>query len=420
MALSKRDRFSNLPNGERYLYELFSLIETGNLTVTNPEGKVFHFGKADSEEPLHLNIHNDNTYNRILTFGTLGFCEAYMDGWWDEENNNLVELIGLLYRSNVSSKARNQVTIALAFKIITQRLRTLPILIQNSRKNVQHHYDLGNDFYQNFLDSTMTYSCGYRLREADSLEQMQLQKYELICQKLALQPGESLIDIGCGWGGMLIYAAEHYGISGTGITLSVEQAKLAQEQIEYRGLGDRIKIIIADYREVQGQFNKFVSIGMFEHVGKGNFATFMQKASRLLTANGVGLLHTIVTQSNERNGAWVDKYIFPGGYAPQLHELTQELWAAKLSVAHCENLKPHYAETLKRWANNFVSNRAKIASLNQTYDERFLRMWYLYLQSFEASFRYGGLHVYQILFYKDKQWRLDTPLMFNANAIQNI
>ena len=297
--------------------------------------------------------------------------------------------------------------------MITQRLRTLPILVENSRRNVQHHYDLGNEFYQYFLDPTMTYSCGYRLQESDSLEQMQLQKYELTCRKLALQPGETLIDIGCGWGGMLIYAAEHYGIFGTGITLSEPQARLAQERIEQKGLSDRIKIIIADYREIQGQYDKFVSIGMFEHVGKGNFATFMQKAFELLTPNGVGVLHTIVTQSNERNGAWVDKYIFPGGYAPQLHEITQELWAAKLTIAHCENLKPHYAETMKRWSQNLSSNRTKIASLDPIYDERFLRMWYLYLQSFEASFRYGGLHVYQLLFYKGKEWKLDIPLAFS-------
>ncbi|MBF2003020.1 MAG: class I SAM-dependent methyltransferase [Synechococcales cyanobacterium M58_A2018_015] len=405
-----KDRIDNLPAGERYLYQLFNLIEMGDLTVTNPEGNVFHFGQTGSNRPLHLIIRNPNTYNRLLAFGTLGFCEAYMDGWWDEENDNLVELIGLFHRSNVYAKARDRVTFSLALKIITQRLRTVPILIQNSRKNVQHHYDLGNDFYQQFLDPTLTYSCGYRLQETDSLEQMQLQKYELICRKLALQPGESLIDIGCGWGGMLIYAAEHYGISGTGVTLSEPQAMLARERIEQRGLSDRLTIIVADYREVQGQYDKFVSIGMFEHVGKGNFATFMQKASDLLTANGIGLLHTIVTQSSERNGAWVDKYIFPGGYAPQLHELTQELWAAKLAVAHCENLKPHYAETLKRWADNFTRNRATIASLDLRYNERFLRMWYLYLQSFEASFRYGGLHVYQLLFYKGKQWKCDMSI----------
>jgi cyclopropane-fatty-acyl-phospholipid synthase len=401
---------------ERYLYQLFSLIETGSLTVINPEGREYQFGEPDTAPALRLIIHHPGTYDRILAFGTLGFCEAYMEGWWDEENDNLVELIGLFYRSNVYAEASKNVTPALALKVIIQRLKTVPLLIQNSRKNVQHHYDLGNGFYQQFLDPTMTYSCGYRMQETDSLEQMQLQKYELICQKLALQSGESLIDIGCGWGGMLIYAAQRYGVSGTGVTLSEEQAKLAQARIEQSGLSDQIKIVIADYREVAGQYDKFVSIGMFEHVGKGNFATFMQKASELLKPNGTGLLHTIVTQSNERNGAWVDKYIFPGGYAPQFHELTQALWAAKLPIAHTENLKPHYAETMKHWAQNFTAHSAEISALAATYDERFMRMWYLYLQSFEASFRYGGLHVYQLLFYKGKQWPLAVPLQFSLSS----
>ncbi len=403
---------SRLPSGERYLYRLFSFIKEGNLTVINPSGQVFHFGEELSPG-LCLKIHNPDTYDRILAFGVLGFCEAYMEGWWDEENDKLAELTGLFFRNNVYSKANQRVTIPLLLKVITQRLGTVPTQIQNSRKNVQHHYDLGNDFYQHFLDSTMTYSCGYRIQETDSLEQMQLQKYELICKKLALQSGESLIDIGCGWGGMLIYAAEKYGVSGTGITLSVEQAALAKQRIEQKGLSDQIKIEIADYREIKGQYDKFVSIGMFEHVGKDSFATFMHKASELLVPNGVGMLHTITTQGKERLGAWVAKYIFPGGYLPQLHELTQELWAAKLSVAHCENLKPHYAETLKYWAKDFTNNRDAIASLGTTYDERFLRMWYLYLQTSETSFRYGSLSIYQLLFYKGKEWRLDIPLSFS-------
>lgn len=408
------DRFDRLPPGERYLYQLFSQIEDGNLTVVNPQGQMFQFGNPEGSPSLRLLVHNPKTYDRILAFGTLGFCEAYMEGWWDEANQNLVELIGLFYRSNVYAKARDKVTLGLALTVLAQRFKTVPVLIKNSRKNVQHHYDLGNEFYQRFLDSTLTYSCGYQLQPTDTLEQMQCQKYDLICQKLALQPGETLVDIGCGWGGMLNYAAERYGISGTGITLSVEQADLARQRIAERGLSDRIQIVIADYREIQGQYDKFVSIGMFEHVGKGSFGTFMTQASKLLKPNGVGLLHTIVTQSKERNGAWVDKYIFPGGYAPQLHELTHELWLAKLVLAHCENLKPHYAETMKRWAENFTMNREAIAALSPTYDERFLRMWYLYLQSFEASFRYGGLHVYQLLFYKGKPWCLDVPLQFAA------
>lgn len=405
---------SGLPSGERYLYQLFTLIKQGNLTVINPEGQAFHFGE-ESSEAFYLKIHNRDTYDRALAFGALGFCEAYMEGWWDEENDRLAEMIGLLFRNNVYSKASQKVTIPLLIKVITQRLQTVPTNIQNSRKNVQHHYDIGNDFYQYFLDPTMTYSCGYQRQETDTLEQMQLQKYELICKKLALQPGESLVDIGCGWGGMLIYAAENYGISGTGITLSLEQAALAKERIAQKGLNDKIKIKIADYREITGQYDKFISIGMFEHVGKDSFTTFMQKAAELLTPDGVGLLHTITTQGKERLGPWVAKYIFPGGYLPQLHELTQELWAAKLTVAHCENLKPHYAETLKRWAENFTENREQIASLGSNYDERFRRMWYLYLQTSETSFRYGSLGVHQLLFFKGKEWKLDIPLNCSWN-----
>lgn len=408
-------KLDNLPSAERYLYQLFSLIEVGQLTVINPQGKEFNFGNKESSPQLQLLIHNPNTYDRILTFGDLGFCEAYMDGWWDEERDRIFDLIGLFHFNGVYAKARERITLPLILKIVAQRLQTIPVIIQNSRKNVQHHYDLGNDFYQHFLDPTLTYSCGYRLRETDTLEQMQLQKYELICQKLSLQPNESLVDIGCGWGGMLIYAAERYGVTGTGITLSLEQANLAKERIEQKGLSDRLKIVVADYRQVQGQYDKFVSIGMFEHVGKNNFETFTRKAAELLKPKGVGLLQTVGTESNLRNGAWVDKYIFPGAYVPQLHELTKALLSAKLSVAHAESLKPHYAETLRHWANNFTQNRTKIASLSPTYDERFLRMWYLYLQSFESAFRYGGTHIYQILFYKNKQWVLNAPLTFSAN-----
>ncbi|MBW4658738.1 MAG: class I SAM-dependent methyltransferase [Drouetiella hepatica Uher 2000/2452] len=409
-----RDLPNNLPSGELYLYQLLSLIETGYLTVVNPQGKEFNFGTIGTVPELRLIIHNQNTYDRILTFGSLGFCEAYMEGWWDEASNNLVGLTQLFFRNGVYKKARDKATLPLMIRVVSQRLRTLPTQVQNSRKNVQHHYDLGNDFYQQFLDRTLTYSCGYQMRETDSLEEMQLQKYELICRKLALQPGESLIDIGCGWGGMLIYAAEHYGISGTGITLSKEQGKLAQERIEQKGLGDRLKIVLSDYREIQGEYDKFVSIGMFEHVGKDSFGTFMGKAKSLLKPNGIGLLHTIVTEGVERNGAWVDKYIFPGGCLPHLYEIAQAMRAERLTIAHCENLRPHYAETLRQWGINFTKNKDEIKALSPAYDDRFLRMWDLYLQTSEASFRDGALQVHQILFYKDKQWPLTIPLDFSV------
>lgn len=239
-------KLDGLPSGERYLYQLFSLIEVGYLTVINPQGKEFNFGDKESSPQLRLLIRNPNTYDRILTFGALGFCEAYMDRWWDEERDRVFELIGLFHHNGFYSKAIGRLTLPLVLKIVAQRLRTIPVSIQNSRKNVQHHYDLGNDLYQHFLDPTLTYSCGYRLHQTDTLEQMQLQKYELICQKLSLQPEESLVDIGCGWGGMLIYAAERYGVSGTGITLSLKQAKLARERIEQKGLSDRLEIVVAE------------------------------------------------------------------------------------------------------------------------------------------------------------------------------
>ncbi|MEM9979667.1 MAG: class I SAM-dependent methyltransferase, partial [Cyanobacteria bacterium P01_D01_bin.2] len=262
----------NLPSAERYLYELFSFIEDGYLTVTNPSGQIFNFGTPETTPHLQLQIRDQRTYASIVTFASLGFGEAYMEGWWDEAENRLTELISMLYRNRVYSKASQKLTVPLALQIISQRLKTIPLLIQNSRKNVQYHYNLGNDFYQLFLDPTLTYSCGYQVQPTDDLETMQRQKYEIICRKLALKPGESLIDIGCGWGGMLIYAAEHYGITGTGITLSDEQAALAKKRIAEKGLSDKITITIQDYREAQGQYDKFVSIGMFEHVGKNNFS----------------------------------------------------------------------------------------------------------------------------------------------------
>jgi cyclopropane-fatty-acyl-phospholipid synthase len=408
---------SKLSREESYLYQLLSLIdEEGCLTVVNHQGAEFHFGKTSSSPKLRIFIRNPDIYKHIFAFASLGVGESYVNGWWDEENDNIVDLMGLLLSNGVSSKARGQISFIL--KVLAQRLLTLPLLIQNSRRNVSHHYDIGNDFYQLFLDESLTYSCGYQLDSTDTLKEMQLQKYELICQKLDLQTGDNVIDIGCGWGGMLIYAAEKYGVHGTGITLSEEQAKLAEEKIRKRGLSGRLKVLLSDYREVQGQFDKLVSIGMFEHVGKSNFSTFMEKSSDLLKPGGVGLLHTIGTIGSVRNDPWIARYIFPGGYLPKLHELTQEMLKARLTVIHCENLKPHYAETLKKWSVNLKNNRDKILTLSKSYDESFIRMWYYYLQACEASFRYNNMQLYQILFFKGKQWSFRKTLSFPAEKIR--
>ncbi|MEM9947527.1 MAG: class I SAM-dependent methyltransferase [Cyanobacteria bacterium P01_D01_bin.36] len=409
-----------LSREEKYLYQLLSLIDEdgqdGHLTIINPQGKEFQFGDKSSSQKFLVNFSNPDAYKHIFSFASLGVGEAYMRGWWNEKNDDIVGLMGLLLRSKVDSKARGQLSFVL--KVISQRVLTLPSRIKNSRKNVSYHYDIGNSFYQRFLDRSLTYSCGYQIDSTDTLEEMQLQKYELICQKLDLQPGDNIIDLGCGWGGMLIYAAERYGVRGTGITLSKEQAELAESRIKKRGLSDKLKITLSDYREAQGKFDKFVSIGMFEHVGSSDFSTFMDKCAELLRPGGIGLLHTIGTIGSVRNDPWIARYIFPGGYLPKLHELIQEMLSAQLTVIHCENLKPHYAETLKLWAANFQGSREEIASLDKRYDDSFLRMWYYYLQACEASFRYNNMQLYQVLFFKGKQWSHKKVLNFPTDSIK--
>jgi cyclopropane-fatty-acyl-phospholipid synthase len=395
---------------EQTLYQLLNLIDEGSLTVVNHQGEEFIFGKVNSSPKLRLVITSPETYRHIVAFASLGFGESYIYGWWNEENNNLVELAGMLISSGIYSKAKGNMPLVL--KVIKQRLFTLPNLVKNSIKNVQHHYDLGNDFYRFFLDNSLTYSCGYQIQDDDTLEEMQTQKYELICKKLSLKSGDRIIDIGCGWGSMLIYAAEKYGISGTGITLSKEQANLAIERINRRGLSKYIEIVLSDYREIEGQYDKLISIGMFEHVGQQNFSTFMLKASSLLKPEGVGLLHTIGTVGRKGRDPWIEKYIFPGGYLPKLHQLTEEMYKANLLIAHCENLKPHYAKTLNLWSKNFRSNKDKIMSLSEKYDLQFMRTWEFYLQVCEATFLYGNSQLYQILFCKGKQWQFEKNLMF--------
>lgn len=403
---------NKLLSDEQTLYQLFDLIEEGHLTLINHEGKEYSFGKPGTSPSSNVIVRDPKVYRHILSFGSLGFGESYMYGWWDEENDNIVDFTGLLLSSGVYSKAKGN--ISLIFKILYQRLLSLPAFIENSRDNAQYHYDLGNSFYKLFLDSSMTYSCGYQIEDTDTLEEMQTQKYELICRKLNLQPEENIIDIGCGWGGMLIYAAEKYGIRGTGVTLSEEQADFAKKAIAQRGLSDRIKIEISDYRNIEGQYDKFVSIGMFEHVGKGNFSVFINKVSELLKPNGIGLLHTIGTVGGGRD-PWIEKYIFPGGFLPKMYEISQEMQNFGFLIAHCENLKPHYARTLRLWSENFRQNRKKIENLGEKYDRQFMRMWDLYLQVCEATFSYGNSQLYQVLFSKGKKWQLPTNLDFKID-----
>lgn len=333
---------------------------------------------------------NKHAAKRVLRDGALGFGEEYMAGNIDVDGDfrKLMQLgaTPLIEDMNLPFLTKAGV--------IFQRLRTLNST-SRSAKNISYHYDRGNEFYKLWLDESMTYSCAYFRSENDTLEKAQQQKYEHICRKLQLKKGETLVDIGCGWGGMLIYAAKHYGIKGVGCTLSKAQVDYGQQKIKKEGLEDEVSIVYQDYRKLTGTFDKFVSIGMFEHVGKKYIPTFLAKVRSLLKSGGLGLLHTIGKEKPTPPDAWTIRYIFPGGYIPVLDEIIRAMGKTGLVPNDVENLRIHYAMTLDEWSRRYEAN---VAAVRKMFDERFVRMWRMFLNGSAAGFRYGTTRLYQIMF----------------------
>jgi cyclopropane-fatty-acyl-phospholipid synthase len=354
------------------------------------DGDSINFG---SGQPLFtLIFKTERSARRIFSEGSLGFGEEYVAGNIIVEGDFKVLMQLGTDRSIQDMKLSLRTRLALLIKHL-QSLNTA----RGSSKNVSHHYDKGNDFYRLYLDESMTYSCAYFHSDDDSLGQAQQHKYEHICRKLLLREGETLLDIGCGWGGMLIYAARQYGTRGVGYTLSREQKEYATKLIKELGLEKNVEILLDDYRHIAGQFDKIVSIGMFEHVGKSNISTFMKQVKAALKPGGVGLLHTIGKERNTPRDGWTMKYIFPGGYIPVLDHIIKVMGRSGFVPVDIENLRLHYAATLDKWAQRFESNADKIASM---FDENFVRMWRMYLNGSAAAFRNGDLRLYQILFTK--------------------
>ena len=345
---------------------------------------------------------------RILRDGYVGFGESYMKGDIEIEND-LQELLRLGFLINFDE-------FRLSF---WRKIRFFILALLNSDtlkiapKNISYHYDKGNEFYSLYLDETMSYSCAYYKRKDDSLEEAQLNKYEHICRKLLLSPGESLLDIGCGWGGMLIYAAQKYGITGVGNTLSQNQYEYAGNKIKELGLQDKIKILYMDYRELSGKFDKIVSIGMFEHVGKKFIPVFIKKVSNLLKKGGLGLLHTIGRDTPSPSDPWTFNYIFPGAYLPVLDEILREMGKNGFSILDVENLRLHYAKTIDQWAENYENNLEKVKKM---FDDIFARQWCLFLHGASVGFKYGMSRLYQVLFTKG----LNNTLPITRSHMYNI
>jgi cyclopropane-fatty-acyl-phospholipid synthase len=263
-----------------------------------------------------------------------------------------------------------------------------------ARQNVAHHYDLTDELYALFLDSDRQYSCAYFRSPEDDLETAQLQKKQHLASKMLLQPGQRVLDIGSGWGGMGLHLAQNDLVEVTGVTLSEEQHKLSNERAAKAGLAGWVRFDLMDYRSVAGRFDRIVSVGMFEHVGVGHYGEFFAKVHDLLEDDGVAVLHTIGRADGPgATNPWINKYIFPGGYCPALSEIAAAVEKAGLYITDIEVMRLQYAETVRCWRERFVANRDRVVEL---YDERFCRMWEFYLVGAECNFRYGGHVVFQL------------------------
>jgi cyclopropane-fatty-acyl-phospholipid synthase len=318
--------------------------------------------------------------------------QAYMDGDLTIENGTLRDFIEVC--------AKNYLNILnLPLVKLLGRLRKLNRLrrfnpMAKAQRNVAHHYDLSSQLYELFLDYDRQYSCAYFTDPNQSIDTAQENKKRHIASKLMLRPGAKVLDIGSGWGGLAMYLSEVAGVDVTGVTLSVEQHKVANERAAAAGLAGRVRFALRDYREEKQTYDRVVSVGMFEHVGAGNYIEFFRNIKERLTDDGVCLLHSIGRLDPPgTTNPWLHKYIFPGGYSPALSEVMAAVQKVGLVVTDIEILRLHYAETLKAWRERFERNRAKVAAI---YDERFCRMWDLYLIMCEMSFRYDNMMVFQL------------------------
>jgi len=383
---------------ENKLSQLFEkTVEVGTLEVTYPSGTVKNYGDG-TLETLRIRFVDEDAMKKLYSDPELQFPELYMHGKLVIEEGNIYDLV-LLSKLNRSKK--KFVTPAAAVKTagrILQRKLKRSILPDASKSNVAHHYDLDEKLFRLFLDKDMQYSCGYFENGDETLEEAQLKKKRHIAAKMRLKEGQRVLDIGCGWGGMGLYLAKTTGAHVTGVSLSEEQVRVANERAAAAGLSDRAQFKLMDYRKVTGEFDRVVSVGMFEHVGLRHYEEFFRTVKKLMAPDGVFLLHSIVRPKPNRYSApFVEKYIFPQGQIPSLAETLGPVEKVPLLVKDVEILTYHYADTILEWRDRFRANKDKVLEL---YDETFFRMWDVYLTSSEIQYRHGRLCNFQIQFTK--------------------
>ena len=376
---------------------LSRFIRHGSFTVTTVAGNTYTFGDG-SGRPVAARFTNAKAQRAVLLNPELRLGEAYMDGTFVLERGSIADALAILLRQERIAPP----TWTLPWRLVRYLFRRLQQFNPRfrARHNVAHHYDLDGRLYALFLDADQQYSCAYFEEPNQSLDDAQLAKKRHLAAKLRVEPGASVLDIGCGWGGLALYLAEVAGARVTGITLSQEQYARAQQRALERGRAKNAIFRLEDYRDVTGRFDRIVSVGMFEHVGVGFYDTFFRKGAQLLADDGVFLLHTIGRSGPPSvTNPWIAKYIFPGGYIPALSEVLTAIQHAGLMVTDVEILQLHYAETLKAWRERFLAHRGDVERL---YDGRFVRMWEFYLASSEMAFRESDLVVFQIQMAKRK------------------
>ncbi|MFL5260437.1 MAG: class I SAM-dependent methyltransferase [Hyphomicrobiales bacterium] len=375
------------------------VVKRGALIITDCEGRPHSYGDG-SGEAVRFRIADRATAVKLALDPDFYLGEAYMDGGIVLERGSIYDLLALLLEN-----IRGRHEWPWAMKLLERSRRAVRRIhqfngLRRAKQNVTHHYDLSGELYDLFLDRDRQYSCAYFDHPGASLDEAQLAKKRHLAAKLAIEPGMRVLDIGSGWGGLGLYLAETCGAKVVGVTLSEEQHKLSNERAHQRGVADRVEFRLLDYRQLEEPFDRIVSVGMFEHVGIGYYAQFFSKCRQLLKDDGVGVLHSINrSRGPGSTSAWINKYIFPGGYIPALSEVLPAMECSGLYVTDIEILRLHYAETLRGWSERFHANRDKVKDI---YDERFCRMWEFYLAASETSFRFGGMNNFQIQFARNQ------------------
>jgi cyclopropane-fatty-acyl-phospholipid synthase len=370
----------------RLVHALGRGVKIGTVHLVDGAERTTFGGKAGPLE-VTVTVHDERFYEALALRGTIGWGEAYRDGFWSVDD--LVTLVRICVQNSdlldgiETGLARLAQPLQRVFHALRDNTR------RGSRANIAAHYDLGNDFYSLFLDESMTYSCALFEHEGQSLAEAQLAKIDRICRKLRLEPGDHLLEIGTGWGALACHAARNYGCRVTTTTISKEQGAYARERVAREGLAERVTVLSEDYRDLKGKHDKLVSIEMIEAVGARWWPAFFGRLSELLEEDGLALIQSITIREDRYEASlreidFVKRYIFPGCCLPTVAGIAERVGATDMALAHLEDLTPHYATTLRLWRERFLENKEKVLALG--YDERFVRLWEFYLAYCEAGF----------------------------------